>query len=85
VMARIGGDEFVVAGQFSLSGISVAAQRVEEAVERRNAASDGKPALSLSQGYFTSENPQMESLDVIVARADRAMYEAKRGKKSSVR
>ena len=85
VLARIGGDEFVIAGQFSLSGISLAAQRVEEAVVRRNAVNSGKPALSLSQGYFTSENPQLESLDVIIARADRAMYEAKRSKKSAVR
>lgn len=85
IVGRIGGDEFTVAGQFSSTGISLAAQRVEEAVERRNAANHGGPTLSLSMGYITSESPRQESLDELLARADRAMYESKRHKKMAVR
>lgn len=80
VVARIGGDEFAVAGQFSHSGIGVAAQRVGEGVERRN-AEDGHPtALSFSSGHSTTESAQ-QSLDELLAQADAMMYTEKNRKK----
>ncbi len=80
VVARIGGDEFAVAGQFSHSGIGLAAQRVEEGVAKRNAESAHPTALSFSTGYTTTESAQ-QSLDELLAKADAAMYTEKRRKK----
>jgi diguanylate cyclase (GGDEF)-like protein len=80
IVARIGGDEFAVAGQFSHSGISLAAQRVEEGVARRNAESGHPTALSFSTGYATTESAQ-RNLDELLAEADAAMYTEKRRKK----
>ncbi|HUA93779.1 MAG TPA: GGDEF domain-containing protein [Terracidiphilus sp.] len=80
IVARIGGDEFAVAGQFSQSGIGLAAQRVQEGVERRN-AEDGHPtALSFSSGHCTTESAQ-QGLDELLAKADAAMYTEKNRKK----
>lgn len=82
VVGRIGGDEFAVAGQFTQSGITLAAQRIEESVARRNAASSGGPPLSLSVGYVTSESLRHESMQELLAKADHAMYKEKRRKKA---
>jgi diguanylate cyclase (GGDEF)-like protein len=82
VVARIGGDEFAVAGQFTQSGITLAAQRIEESVARRNAANSDGPALSLSVGYVTSESLRHESMPELLAKADHAMYKEKRRKKA---
>jgi len=84
VVGRIGGDEFAVTGQFNQSGISLAAQRIEDCVAKRNAANSDSPALSLSIGYVTSDPDNHESLSELLARADQAMYEAKRRKKALV-
>lgn len=84
VVGRIGGDEFAVAGQFTQTGISVAAQRIEESVARRNTENSGGPALSLSIGYVTSESLLHETLPELLAKADHAMYEEKRRKKALV-
>lgn len=81
VVGRIGGDEFSVAGQFSQAGIELAAQRIEESVARRNAANSSGPTLSLSIGHVTSEPACNDTLTDLLARADKAMYEAKRRKK----
>jgi diguanylate cyclase (GGDEF)-like protein len=85
VVGRIGGDEFVVAGQFSQSGIGLAAQRVEESVARRNAEEGHPSTLSFSMGHVTTESSPHESLDELLAKADAAMYEVKRRKKALLR
>jgi len=84
VVGRIGGDEFAVAGQFSRPGIALAAHRIEEAAARRNTEGGFPAALSFSLGHVTSEAPLQESLDELLAMADRAMYEEKRRKKVPV-
>jgi diguanylate cyclase (GGDEF)-like protein len=84
VVGRIGGDEFAVAGQFTESGISVAAQRIGESVTRRNTENGGGPVLSLSIGYVTSESLLHETLPELLAKADHAMYEEKRRKKAMI-
>jgi diguanylate cyclase (GGDEF)-like protein len=84
VVGRIGGDEFAVTGQFNQTGITLAAQRIQESVAKRNAANSGGPALSLSIGCITSEPTSRESLSELVAQADQAMYEEKRRKKALV-
>jgi diguanylate cyclase (GGDEF)-like protein len=84
VAARIGGDEFAVAGQFSQAGISLAAQRIQECVARRNTECSGGPPLSLSIGYVTAESVQAETLSELLAKADYEMYEEKRRKKLAI-
>ncbi|HTW62480.1 MAG TPA: GGDEF domain-containing protein [Terracidiphilus sp.] len=84
VVGRIGGDEFVVAGQFNASGISLAAQRIGECATRRNAESDSPYQLSLSIGSVTTDAGPQQNLDELLGIADRAMYEEKRRKKLPV-
>ncbi len=81
VKGRFGGDEFVVAGQFSMVGIEVAAARLKAAAEERNAVTPRKYPLSLSIGWVTLDHPSVESLKELVRRADEAMYRDKRSKK----
>jgi diguanylate cyclase (GGDEF)-like protein len=81
VVGRIGGDEFVVAGQFTQSGISLASKRIEEGAARRNAESDSPYALSLSIGSVTVDPGPQQKLEELLAIADRAMYVEKRRKK----
>ena len=81
VIARIGGDEFAVAGQFSAAGIRVAAQRLEEqAMATRVQAADGRP-LSLSVGYATNDHRRL-SLQDLLDEADATMYDQKSRKNS---
>jgi diguanylate cyclase (GGDEF)-like protein len=81
VKGRFGGDEFVVAGQFSMVGIEVAASRLKAAAEERNTKTTRKYPLSLSIGWVTLDHPSVESLKELVRRADEAMYRDKRSKK----
>ncbi len=82
VIGRIGGDEFVVAGQFSTPAISAAIQRLNEATSERNAETHRPPPLSFSIGHAIDGEKSSESLKQLVRKADAAMYEAKRHKKS---
>jgi diguanylate cyclase (GGDEF)-like protein len=84
VVGRIGGDEFAVAGQFNPSGITLAAQRIEECAVRRNAEGKHTAVLGFSVGYVTAEPGKLQSLDEMLAKADQAMYEEKRRKKVAV-
>jgi diguanylate cyclase (GGDEF)-like protein len=81
VLGRIGGDEFAVAGQFGSAAIALAALRLQEAAEQRNAADGPRTDLSFSVGHVTSEAGQRESLSKMLAEADQAMYDEKRRKK----
>ena len=81
VKGRFGGDEFVVAGQFSMVGIELAAARLKMMAEQRNVAVARKYPLSLSVGFVTLDHPSTESLKELVRRADEAMYREKRSKK----
>ncbi len=84
VVGRIGGDEFVVAGQFSESGVSLATQRIDECAARHNAETSLPYRLSLSIGSVTSESSAQQNLERLMAVADQAMYEEKRRKKLPV-
>jgi diguanylate cyclase (GGDEF)-like protein len=81
VKGRFGGDEFVVAGQFSVVGIEIAAQRLQEAAKERNAATGLKPPLSFSIGYVTAEYYSVVTLKELVTKADEEMYKDKRRRK----
>lgn len=81
ILGRIGGDEFAVAGHFDGTSISLAVQRIEDCAARRNAEKQRQFSLSFSIGHVTAERAEAESLEELIARADRAMYEEKRRKK----
>ncbi len=82
VKGRFGGDEFVVAGQFTMVGIEIAAQRLHVAAEERNAKGDRRFPLSFSIGHVTSDYYSTDTLKDLVTRADDAMYKEKRRKKA---
>jgi diguanylate cyclase (GGDEF)-like protein len=81
VKGRFGGDEFVVAGQFSMVGIELAATRLKSMADAQNQKNPRKHPLSLSAGWVTLDHPSNESLKELVRRADEAMYRDKRAKK----
>lgn len=83
VIARIGGDEFVVAAASSHAGIHMAAQRLEKAAASRNLQEGHAYPLSFSYGHATSEFGRKESLEDLLNQADRAMYIAKRKKRKA--
>jgi diguanylate cyclase (GGDEF)-like protein len=82
VLGRVGGDEFAVAGQFSQAAITVAVHRLRESVAQRNARVAKEPLLSLSLGHVTCEPDDEDTLDDLLDKADFAMYDEKRLKKS---
>jgi diguanylate cyclase (GGDEF)-like protein len=81
VKGRFGGDEFVVAGQFSMVGIELAASRLRSMTAAHNEKNPRKYPLSLSVGFVTLDHPSNESLKELVRRADEMMYREKRNKK----
>jgi diguanylate cyclase (GGDEF)-like protein len=83
VLGRIGGDEFAVAGQFSQAAIAAATQRLRDTSAHRNAHSGQRIHLSFSIGHVTSEQARNEPLKVLLSKADEAMYQEKRRKKSA--
>lgn len=84
VIARIGGDEFVVihigAAQ---KNIEVITARLQENVEHHNAIGNRDYRLSISFGmsWYYPESPR--SIDELLANADKMMYEQKRLKTKS--
>lgn len=83
VKGRFGGDEFVVAGQFSMVGIELAATRLRSMAAAHNEKNPRKYPLSVSVGWVTLDHPSNESLKELVRRADEAMYRDKRAKKAA--
>ena len=82
VIARFGGDEFVVfALDFEQSGLEVLRRRVHQATADLNRSGDRRFQLSMSVGaaFFEPETP--EGIDELLDRADREMYEQKRARK----
>lgn len=84
VIARIGGDEFAVAGQFNHEAIAAAAQRLHDAAAARSCEPSQPFPLSLSIGHATSSMFRFDTLKELLARADQAMYDRKRRKKDSL-
>jgi diguanylate cyclase (GGDEF)-like protein len=83
IKGRFGGDEFVVAGQFSRVGIEIATGRLQTAAAERNSTEGRRFLLSFSIGHVTTDPYSTETLKQLVTRADHAMYEEKRRKKVS--
>lgn len=81
IIGRVGGDEFVVAGQFDRHNLEMAMERLREAVARKNHAAEHRFSISLSMGCAVTSDFAHESLRNLVKQADEAMYEEKHAKK----
>jgi diguanylate cyclase (GGDEF)-like protein/PAS domain S-box-containing protein len=83
IVARIGGDEFVVlaalAHDESAESLS---QRLRENFDASNASQLRPYNLALSVGIAYFDDKQNHSIEELMAQADRAMYEDKRRKRS---
>lgn len=83
IMGRVGGDEFIVAGQFAAKACARATERLHQAAALHNANKDRQFPLSFSVGTSTSHEVPHAPLQVLIKRADEAMYRHKRAKKSA--
>ncbi len=85
VVARYGGEEFVVLLVETELGSAVeVAERVRQAVEATNLATDrGTAHLTVSVGV-TVRGPETLDLDALIRRADEAMYAAKQAGRNRV-
>jgi len=85
VLGRVGGDEFVVAGQSNEESMRYVTQRLVAAAAERNAQPGRAYPFSFSVGHVTSGEDEAESLQDLLDRADHAMYITKRHKKAAGR
>lgn len=85
IIGRVGGDEFIVAGQFNEQELAVATARLRSSAMRKNHIGGAQFSISLSMGHAATERGSLETLESLIARADEAMYEEKREKKKTGR
>lgn len=77
IVARIGGDEFVVLAEADTREFTTVALRLEKELDPRTAASGLRFPVSLTIGSAHSRPPHGLSLDELLQRADEFMYERK--------
>ncbi len=83
--ARWGGEEFVAAyTSTALAGARIAAERLRVAISELVVEDDAGLPIPLTASIGISEWTTKETLDELVARADSAMYAAKRGGRNQV-
>ncbi len=83
IIARIGGDEFVVlAVETNGSPAEVLIHRLQENLAARNARGGRRYELSFSVGLARYDPERPCSIEELLAQADRVMYEQKQDKKS---
>ncbi|MCX5876326.1 MAG: diguanylate cyclase [Deltaproteobacteria bacterium] len=84
VVARLGGDEFVIlcTDNSALGNEETILSRLNENIEKTNRLISRQYPLSLSVGVGPYEHLSPCSIDELLRRADRAMYENKGGKKT---
>ena len=85
VVGRLGGDEFAIAGEFGRGGLATALERLNQNCSKRNHERPLDFPLSFSIGYTVSDDARKVTLKELLAKADEAMYEAKRSKKAQRR
>ena len=81
VFARYGGEEFVIMSRSTdPPSAAVVSERVRQAVERHRFEYEGKRlSVTVSLGMAGMPNADIKAPEDLLARADRALYEAKRG------
>jgi diguanylate cyclase (GGDEF)-like protein len=83
IVARIGGDEFVVlAGLSPEESAETLSMRLQENFDASNARKIRPYNLAVSVGIAYFDDDQKHSIEELMAQADRAMYEDKRRKRS---
>ncbi|MDH4231132.1 MAG: GGDEF domain-containing protein [Nitrospirota bacterium] len=83
IVARIGGDEFVILQLEDHAGNSeVLTQRLQNNFSRYNVNSDKPFALSVSTGISHCEPASLCSIDELLLQADKVLYEEKRSKRT---
>lgn len=82
VLGRIGGDEFAVLAQGAPPEVDGALRRLREATDAVNQAGRRPYDVAFSVGEVTVPPENEESLGQLLARADAAMYEAKRRRRA---
>lgn len=83
IMARLGGDEFVVLAAIGPEESTESlAMRLQEKFSASNAARNHSYDLSISVGVARFDSEAEHSIEDLMARADRAMYEDKRRKRT---
>ncbi|MHC8316803.1 GGDEF domain-containing protein [Pseudomonas sp. LB3P31] len=85
VFGRIGGEEFAAVFPGCEPGVAMqVAERLQREIQRLNFSHDDRDfGITISQG-LASLMPEDESIDSLFARADAAMYEAKRQGKNRI-
>ena len=86
LVARLGGDEFALWLEETAEkdATTKAQDLLKESKILRPLSADEERPLGISVGMAVSDSQVTESLDELVARADRAMYEVKHGGKSGI-
>ena len=83
IIARIGGDEFVVlAAETSADSADILTTRLKEHLKAGNKKGKHRYKLSISMGIVQYNPEQPCSIDELLAQADKMMYEQKRNKNS---
>jgi diguanylate cyclase (GGDEF)-like protein/PAS domain S-box-containing protein len=80
LVARLGGDEFAIwlEGAEEQIAIQRCAEMLDASVDLRRFSGCPEKPLAMSLGVAVHAGPSHESLDELIARADKAMYEVKR-------
>ena len=83
ILARIGGDEFVILAKEgrSKAGPGIFMERLRKNLRLFNEKTERGYHLSLSMGVVAYDPEQPVSIETLLARADNLMYEEKQGKK----
>ena len=83
ILARIGGDEFVILAKegASKAGPEIFMERLHKNLRLFNEKTERGYKLSLSMGVVAYDPEQPVSIETLLARADNLMYEEKQGKK----
>jgi diguanylate cyclase (GGDEF)-like protein len=85
IVARVGGDEFVVLALETVDNSGeIMLTRLQEQLELHNAQTGRSYELSFSVGLARSEWQKPISLDDLLAEADKVMYENKQAKKGRI-
>lgn len=82
IVARIGGDEFVVITHGPHDDVVPAIRRLKEATNKANNIGKKPYKIGFSMGEITIDPQSQDSLDELLAQADAAMYENKQARRA---
>ncbi len=86
IVARIGGDEFAIVlyAPKSKNYVELLAQRIIDKISRLHYVRENTFDVGVSIGLMFEQGPDISSLKTLMARADKALYQAKRSGKNRV-